>query len=499
MGGGYQNQNGNYAGLKVDRFTFRAGVSAKLYKGLKAEINVNIDNNINYSKNGLADNDKTFLQNVIVVPKWTPIKIGEEFVNYTAGSNNFNNPLAVIASGFYNDQKRRGYGLNGSLTYAPEGGPLKGLIARVQASSTARATKFEEYRPMYLVAEFKRAGNNGALFTDTVTRRVERFGGGNARLLQRSDESSDYRIFGTLQYARSIGNHDFSVLVGGEQSEASSSGMGYLYVNQQIRDNPYYWAFDPSPQVETPKAAESGKRSFFGNFIYTLNSKYTLEGTARMDASSNFATENMWGFFPRLGAGWEVSKEPFFKENVNFINYLKLRANYGLTGDDRVGSTFWFERYKINIGSYLYGETYVPGVRPDVFPNPDITWEKKATMNFGFDLSFFKDKLTFSFDAFQDRAYDVFDKGNDLNFPMFAGFAAPVLNWRIRHTWGTEYSIGYNARFSQDIRFTARMNFGFGSSVMERTFYNRYDLWQDAVSLAQTSFGTDPASLTALI
>ncbi|MEI6950302.1 SusC/RagA family TonB-linked outer membrane protein [Paraflavisolibacter sp. H34] len=492
MGGGYQNQQGNYAGQKVDKYTFRSGITAKLFKGFRAEVNTNIDNNISYSKNGLSDNDKTFLQNVIVVPQWVPIKIGDNFVNYASGSNNFNNPLAVIASGFYNDRKARTYGLNGSLIFAPESGILKGLTARVQASTTAGVTRFEEYRPSYLVTEYKMTGNNGLLYTDTVSRNVERFSGSNSRLVQRTDESSNYRVFFTTQYARSFGQHDLNVILGGEQSAGSGTGVGLIYLDQKVENNPYYWAFDPTPTVETPKASQSTKRSFFGNFNYTFAGKYTLEGTTRLDASSNFAAANVWGLFPRLGAGWEISKEPFFKKKIDFINYLKLRANYGITGDDRVGSTYWFERYKINIGSYLYAESYVPGVRPDVYPNPDITWEKKATLNVGMDLALFKNKLNLGFEAFQDRAYDVFDKGNDANFPIYAGFAAPVLNYRIRHTWGTEYSIGYNTNFGRDIKFRANMNFGFGNSVMERMFYNRYELWQNVLGKAQTAFGTDP-------
>ncbi|GAB3018196.1 TonB-dependent receptor [Niabella terrae] len=493
VGAGYQNQNANYAGQKADKYTFRGGISAKLISGLRTEVNFNIDNNVRYSKNGWSENDQAFLENLIQVPRWTPIRFGDNFVNYTGGAKREFNPLAQIESGMYNDRRSKAYGLNASLTYAPESGMLKGLTARVQASTSASFNKSEEYRPEFTIYNFARAGSNGLLYRDSITGDpIIVNGGDNARLSQSKDESSNYRVFFTLQYARSIADHDFSIMVGGEQSEGKGSGMGYYYSGQQIPDNPYYWAFNPTPSVNNPSASQSGKRSYFGNFNYTYANKYTLEGTARLDASSNFAVENIWGFFPRLGAGWVVSQEPFFKDNVAFVDYLKLRANFGLTGDDRVGARYWQERYKVSIGSYLFGENYVPGLRPDVYPNPDIAWEKNRTFNFGIDLSLLNNKLNIGFEAFQTKNYDVFDKGNDQNFPMYAGFAAPVVNYRTNYRWGTEYSIGFNSLLAKDLKFKASMNFGFGNSMLAQQFYNRFLLWEEASDEWQAGFGTDP-------
>lgn len=495
IGGGYQNQNANYAGQKADKYTFRTGLTAKLVGGLKAELNTNIDNNVRYSKNGWSENDQAFLENLIQVPRWTPIMIGDKYVNY-----NGSNPLAQINSGFYQDRKTKSYGVNAALVFAPQSGVLKGLTARVQASQTANNTRSEEFRPTYYLYNFNRAGNNGLLYTDQIAATsslVTVNGGSNSRLIQSSDEASGYRVFFTLQYARQFGLSDFSVLAGGEQSENRGTGMGYYYINQQIPDNPYYWAFDPTPTVNSPSASQSGKRSFFGNFSYSYNRKYTLDGIARLDASSRFAANNIWGFFPSIGAGWVVSDEDFFRKRVKFVDYLKFRVNYGLTGEDRVDENYWQERYRINIGSYLYGNTYVPGLRPLIIPNPDITWEKKRSFNFGVDLTLLKGKLSIGFEAFQNYSYDVFDKGNDQNFPMFAGFAAPVVNYRSRYNWGTEYSISYNTNIGKDLKFKGGMNFGFGNSVMERLFYNRFLLWETNVDEWQIDFGTNPQKYTS--
>lgn len=499
LSGGYQNQNANYAGMKNDRFTLRSGINVKLAAGLSAEINTNIDNNIQFSRNGLAEDDNRFLKNVLPIPLWTPIKIGDKFVNYTGASDNFANPLATVNSGFKQDRAIRGYGINSSLTFAPLSGALKGLTVRVQASATAGTTRNVEFRPTYTVYNFTRSGNNGLLYTSEKPVAVQRFAGNNARLIESTDESSNYRIFATAQYARKIGaDHDMSVIVGGEQTEARSSGLSVEYNEQEIPGQPYYWAFDPA-QTRDPalKASESAKRSLFSRYSYTYRGKYTLDGIVRFDASSNFAAKSLWGVFPTFGASWLVSQEDFFRNNISFISHLKLRANYGITGDDRVGGTLWFERYKLVLASYLYNETQVTGVRPDIMANPDITWEKKRTINLGVDMALFRNKLNITVDAFQDRSYDVFDKGNDQNYPMFAGFSAPVLNYRIRHKWGAEYTISYNTSIGKNSRIRASLNFGMGNAVMEQIFYGKYNLFENNASNWVATFGTDPRKYTA--
>ncbi len=82
LGGGYQNQNANYAGQRSDRFTMRSGVTAKLTKSLSAEVMANVDNNVRKSNNEWDERDQTFLESLIQIPRWTPIKYGNKYVNY---------------------------------------------------------------------------------------------------------------------------------------------------------------------------------------------------------------------------------------------------------------------------------------------------------------------------------------------------------------------------------------------------------------------------------
>jgi TonB-linked SusC/RagA family outer membrane protein len=489
-GGSYQNENANYAGMKQDKFSFRSGLTAKIAKSLKADIGFNVDHRIRDSKNGTSENDQQFLEKLIQVPRWVPFSLGSKWVNDNGSANS--HPMGQIESGFYKISKTNGYRINASLMYQPESGALKGFTARLQVSQGGSGSDGDEYRPNYQVHNFKRFGNNMQLYADSVIGVVDVLKGDNTRLYRNLGNSSSYQGFLTLQYAKTFGRHSINAIAGGEQSASKGEDLGVYWINQQVPGFDDYWAFEQAPNLNGVGITESTKRSFFGRVGYNFDNKYTLEGITRFDASSNFAKGNIWGVFPSVGVGWVVSQENFFRDHISFFNYFKLRANYGLTGDDRINSRLWQERFKVDATGYLYNETLVPGLKPQIIPNPDITWEKKRTINVGVEMSLFKNKLSLGVDAFQNYIYDAFDKGNDQNFPMYAGFKAPVVNYQIRYAWGYEFSIGYQTRFTRDLHFRSNVNFGFSNSVIDRMFYNRFLLWENSPEDWQIAMGTNP-------
>ncbi len=146
--------------------------------------------------------------------------------------------------------------------------------------------------------------------------------------------------------------------------------------------------------------------------------KYSIDAVTRLDASSNFALGKVWGVFPSVGAGWIVSKENFFVDNIEFINYLKLRASYGIVGNSSIDAWLWKERYRVDVAGYLYNNTLQGGLNPDRIPNPDISWESKRTFNVGLEMAMWHDKLTLNVDVFQNRGYDMFDKGRTHPSPL---------------------------------------------------------------------------------
>ncbi|WP_276483709.1 SusC/RagA family TonB-linked outer membrane protein [Paraflavitalea pollutisoli] len=493
VGGSYQNENANYASMKVDKYSFRSGMTAKIGSAIKADINFSVDHNVKNSKNGLNENDQEFLEKIIQIPRWVPYKIGDKFVNNNGNMNT--HPDGQIESGFYQSTKSKNYRINAALSYAPETGVLKGFTARLQVSQAGGASDGDEYRPNYQIYNFKRFGNNLQLYTDTLTDLnpvVNVLQGNNQLLGRKLSNSNSYQATLTLQYNRTFGRHSINFIAGGEQAVSNSEDLGVQWFNQELPLIDDFWAFGQTPTVKDKAITESTRRSFFSRMSYNFDGKYTLEGITRFDASSNFATGNIWGIFPSVGLGWIVSEENFFRDLLPMVTYFKLRTNFGWTGDDRVDKRLWQEWYKVNTTAYMYNETLVPGLKAERIPNPDITWEKKRTLNVGADISLFNNKLSLGIDVFQNFNYDAFDKGGDNNYPMYAGFSAPVVNYMERYSWGSEFSIGYQAHFTRDLTFKASMNFGFGNSVISKTYYNPYLLWDKQAEDWLVFMGTDP-------
>ncbi|MEI6950308.1 TonB-dependent receptor [Paraflavisolibacter sp. H34] len=489
-GGSYQNENANYAGMKQDKYSFRSGLTTKVAKSLKADIGFNVDQRVLFSKNGTSENDQAFLEKLIQVPLWVPTSINGHWVNDNSVNSH---PLGQIASGYYRSSKSGGYRINANLMYQPEAGALKGLTARLQVSQGGSSGTSDEYRPAYWIYKFNRISNNGLLYGDSLTKdSVLVNAGDNSRLSRGLSRSNSWQGTFTLQYARTFGRHSINAIAGAEQSASRGDEAGWLGLNPQVPGFDAYWAFNEAPTQPFPTISESTKRSFFSRFSYNYDNKYTVEGITRFDASSNFVNKNIWGISPSVGLGWVVSQEDFFHDAVPFVSYLKLRANFGLTGDDRVSSRLWQERFRVDAVGTLYGETLVPGLKQQIIPNPDITWEKKRTLNGGVDVALFQNKLNLTADFFQDYIYDAFDKGNDANFPYFAGFKAPIVNYQQRHSWGSEFSIGYQARLARELQLKASINFGFANGVTDRMFYNRYLLWENSPEDWIYNLGTDP-------
>ncbi|RIJ45394.1 SusC/RagA family TonB-linked outer membrane protein [Maribellus luteus] len=141
---------------------------------------------------------------------------------------------------------------------------------------------------------------------------------------------------------------------------------------------------------------EITKASFFTKMNYSFDNRYLLEATFRTDGSSKFAPGNRWGFFPSASIGWNVHNESFmnFLKSKDILNNFKVRASYGLIGNENVDPYLWQEIVN------TWGWTMR-------VPNPDFTWEKQNQVNVGADITMLSNKLDFTFDIYHKRSYDL--------------------------------------------------------------------------------------------
>jgi len=191
-------------------------------------------------------------------------------------------------------------------------------------------------------------------------------------------------------------------------------------------------------------ASQSAYQSYFGRVNYDLSKKYMAEFVWRYDGSYRFPTSKQFGFFPGISAGWRVSEENFWKDNLAVINDFKLRGSWGQTGNDRIDEYQYLATY-----GYLSGKSYVFGsnenklLNETKIPNPNVTWEIANQANIGFDLLTLNNKLSFSFDYFNNLRTQILITRN-ASIPNSTGLKLPPENIGKVKNAGVEAAIGYH-------------------------------------------------------
>ncbi len=259
-------------------------------------------------------------------------------------------------------------------------------------------------------------------------------------------------------------DHKFNFLVGSEFQRSDSYGYGLffqdvtgpIYEVDSLRENldaalrtannPSQWSF----------------LSYFGRVNYTLKDKYVFQGTARIDGSSRFGRNNRYGFFPSLSAGWIISEENFMK-GIERINFMKLRASYGITGNAAIPDYARFGTFSQVDNGILYNQ------QPITFPlqlaNPDLRWETSRTFDMALEMGMFNDRVSFELSYYHKMSRDVL---LNVNVPPSTGFTnywdnvAQILNRGVefavktrnivgKFNWTTDFNIARNYNELVDI------------------------------------------------
>jgi TonB-linked SusC/RagA family outer membrane protein len=507
-GGNYYSETGNYGDIKTNKYGLRTGMNATIVDGLTATVSFATDFNrekSNNHKSASSETDDLTIRALYLTPKWVPVTIGDKLVGFQGANNsspqNQNwSLLGVQNSGAYRDSKSQGLAVNASLEWKPK--IVKGLAARIQYGKNNRTATVKGYYPSYFVSNLARKGQNSLLYSPNLvstagaspTVRVAN----NDAIEEGTTTSENYQLIGTLSYAKKIGKHDVDVMVGFDQSEAESRNVLLQKTTQLVQGVDQFWAFSNDPStlgsvqdaVRNPFVFLTAKRSYLGRLNYSFNNKYFFEFIGRADASVNFAPENRWGFFPTVGLGWKVSDEKFFRKLSTYVNSLKLRANLGLVGEDRVGSRLWEDRYTQTTG-ILLGNVSTGGLDPSIFANRNITWEKSRTLNVGFDATVLN-KINITAEFYQRYTYDGYDRPSAAQFPPTAGISPPVVNYGRQLSWGTEFSVGYRTKIARSWGFSVDANFGWSNSQLLQAYYNEAFLGQFGPDQLNIAVGRDP-------
>lgn len=256
----------------------------------------------------------------------------------------------------------------------------------------------------------------------------------------------------TLSYNKDFGGHSVSAL-GGWTMQYQRDESNYAFANGFIVNS------IPTLNAGTvtrgnSNASEWSLLSALARIQYNYLGKYMVTGALRADGASRFGKNNRWGYFPSVSLGWRISEEKFMK-SLEFIDDLKLRASYGLTGNFNIPN--YGAQGELAYYSYVLGGSSpdaIKGAAPKSMPNPDLKWEKTAQVNVGFDATLFKNRLTLGLDLYNSNTYDLL---LNVPVPMATGYTTRLENIGKVNNKGIEFNISTNHQMG-DVTWSAYFN-----------------------------------------
>jgi TonB-linked SusC/RagA family outer membrane protein len=249
-----------------------------------------------------------------------------------------------------------------------------------------------------------------------------------------------------LRYQKTIQKHSMEVMGGYsfEQYENRSS-----FIRAQDFADPGLQYINSATTIVSASTSgfESGIRSYFGRANYNFDNKYLFTFSGRLDGSSRFGENNRNGFFPAASAAWRIGEESFFK--IKAISELKIRASYGLTGNDDIPQFLFAALYGIT----AYGGQ--PGVFPNNIPNPDLKWETTAQTNLGLDIGLFDNKIAVTIDLYDKQTKDLL---LSRPLPTSSGFSVVTQNVGRVQNRGIELSLTTDNLPGRSLSWNTRLN-----------------------------------------
>ncbi|MDX9747612.1 MAG: TonB-dependent receptor [Paludibacter sp.] len=317
---------------------------------------------------------------------------------------------------------------------------IKGLVLNLSGSYTTRNFTNEKFYP----------GN--------VTQGGGKNSNGIATLTQRSVE--ELRSENTLQYNSKKGSHNYGIMLGNSFSTRTTKISVAENSNFTLQDLGI-WGMGEGLAPSTPSYGYIGVNnvSWFGRVNYTFADKYIFKASMRADASSVFAKNNKWGYFPSVGAAWRINEEPFLR-SVKDITNLKLRFSYGVSGKQSISP---YQSLSTAILSKITpdGLNNMSTLIFSRLGNDNLKWETTRETNLGFDLGLFKDKLNLVFDVYEKRTFDLLYEDP---LPHYSGFRSQMTNVGEISNRGIE--LGINAiPFKKRNGLTWEINFNISKNI----------------------------------
>ena len=515
----YFKQDGNLGKLDYDRWNYRAGIDVKITDYLSANLTVSGDygkKNKPMLKVGGTSDEKDY-NLMLTRPRYIPEEVDGNYIPAYGPSNsarvqNQNYSFAVLQNnGDYTRTMTSNTSINASLKYDFGWSKiLKGLKLSFSYSKSISTDKNNQYGSSFTLYQMtRRYGSGSHLYTPTSgddptfdylnATNFNALNLNNGDILSRQMIRTDnYQMNFTAQYARDFGKHHVSALFSIEKSEAESE------LTYASKTKPYEFTTgqdnsvkDGSEEDAQFRRSESGTLSYIGRINYAYADRYLFEFLLRSDASTKFAPSNYWGTFPAISAGWVISEEPWFQKtkSLNWIDFLKIRASWGLTGRDNLTPWQWMQIYAQDANrGVVFGENSDSGSRITINKNnsavnPDVHWDKSYKTNIGLDFQVLNRRLAVNFDYYFEKNREML-----LNIiktvPATVGTQSASTNIGEMNSWGWELGITWRDKIGKDFKYRIGINTGYhDNEVLMMDFETEY-IYRQIRQGGRTDIGT---------
>lgn len=515
----YFEQDGNLGKLDYDRWNYRAGIDVKISKWLSANLTVSGDygkKNKPLLKVGGTNAEKDY-NLMLTRPRYIPEEVNGYAIPVYGPSNgqrhaNQNYSFDVLQNnGDFSKNMNSNTNINGSLSYDfGWSNILKGLKLRFTYSKSINTDKTNEYGSSYTLYTMNRrygSGNHMYIptgmedssydYLDASNFNGIKYANGDyiSRMMVRTD---NYQMNFTAQYARDFGAHHVSALFSIERSETESE-YNNSQGNSPLEFTNYQSNSTTGEQSMVFNRSEAGTLSYIGRVNYAYMDRYLLEFLIRSDASTKFAPENYWGTFPAVSAGWVMSEEKWFRDSkaLKWVDFLKLRASFGLTGRDNLTPWQWLQVYTLDKNkSVIFGtdsgdpskNTRLSINKNTSAVNRDAHWDKSYKTNVGFDLQVLRNRLSVNFDYYYEKNTEML-MNLAQNVESMIGTQSASTNLGEMRNWGWELSLTWRDKIGKDLKYRIGLNTGYSDNKVNVMDFEDEYIYRQIVPGGRTDVG----------
>ncbi|MGI6793336.1 SusC/RagA family TonB-linked outer membrane protein [Bacteroides sp. KG68] len=447
----YSNQQGVIINSDLSRYQGRFNFSQRINKRIKIDANANFASNVQGGANPSAATSG--LTNSLMYSVWgyRPVSpsgsdlLAELYDNDIDMSNDYRFNPVLSARNEY----RRNTTNHLQANLGVEWEIIKNLKFKTTVGYTGRDIKREEFN-----GSQTRTGNTHPKNTQSK--------GINAFLGQ--TETRNYLNENTLTYVHNRKRHNTDALLGATFQKYTSY---YSSITQEQITNESFGMSGigkgSAAPVVSASQGENAMVSYLGRVRYNYDAKYYLTASMRTDGSSKFAPKNRWGYFPSGSLAWAFGREEFITQALPWLSNGKLRASWGLTGNNRIGDFDYMAQLvtSSNVYKYPWNSAFHPGYVLGSMANEKLKWETTEQYNFGLDLGFFDGRINLTLDYYIKTTKDLLLSAD---VPASSGYSSATLNVGKLRNKGFEMTLETTNVKTKNFTWTSSFNIAFNKN-----------------------------------